>query len=172
MNARERAEPSRGRVLVGAVVCVVALLGTYLALGGASYKPLEVANPCEPRPESTREARSLTESLALSALDGAACSLRVTREELALAIASPEARAEFAQTYNISDESLDTALEAALQRAIDDAEDDGRISVIEATLLREAADTIPVGLVIDALQSSTGRSALEVAEDLLRNRLP
>lgn len=154
-------------VLAGALVGAVALIAAYLALGGASYKPLEVADPCDPRPEPAGEERGLAEDLALSALDGAACALRVPREELALAIATPEGRAEFTERYNIDDAALEAAIEAALDRAIADAEAEGRISSIEATLLRNAADAIPVGVIIDVLQTSPGSSVLEVVEDLL-----
>ena len=153
-------------VLVTAIACTAAVIGTYLALGGATYKPLDTADPCEPRPEPSEE-RPLAEDLALSALDGAACSLRVPREQLVLALATPEARSEFAQRYRLSDETIDAAVDAGLERAIGDAQSGDRISAVEAALLREAAKALPTGLVIDALGSSAGRSVLEVVEELV-----
>jgi hypothetical protein len=161
--------PAGAAVLFAAIASAVVVIGIYLALGGATYKPLEVADPCDPRPEPAGEERGLAEQLALSALDGAACSLRVPREELALALATPEARAEFADQHNLSDESIEAAVDAGLERAIADAEADGDLSSLEAGLLRRAADAVPVGVVIDALQTSAGQSALEIAEDLLRD---
>ena len=155
-------------VLASAIVATAAVIGLYLALGGATYKPLEVADPCEPRAEPAGTERALAEELALSALDGAACSLQVPREELALAVATPEQRAEFAERYNLSDEAIEQAVEAALNRAIDDGVEDGRLSSIEATLLRQAVAAVPIGFVIDALQTSAGSSVLGIVEDLLR----
>lgn len=162
----------RWTVLTAGVLASVVLLGAYLALGGATYKPLEVADPCDPRPEQTgAEERGLAEDLALSALDGAACALRVPREELALALATPEARAEFGEQYNLSDEEIESAVDSALARAVDDAEAEDRLSGFEAEILRRASDAVPVGLVIDALQTGTGESVLGIAEDLLREQL-
>lgn len=157
-------------VLAAGIACAAAVIGAYLALGGAGYKPLEVADPCEPRPEPAQE-RGLAEEIALSALDGAACSLRVPREELTLAIATPEARAEFAERYNLTGDEIEAAVDAGLERAIDDAEADGRLSGFEATLLREATGALPVGVVIDALQTSAGQSVLEVVQDLLEGAI-
>lgn len=168
---RPGSERSDRGLLAAALVAAVAVIGLYLALGGATYKPLEVADPCDPRPEVEAEERGLLEDIALSALDGAACSLRVPREELALAIATPEGRAEFGETYNLSDEAIEAAVESGLERAIEDAESEGRLSGFEAGLLRRAADVVPIGIVIDALQTSAGEDVLGVAGDLLREGL-
>lgn len=159
-------EPWRA-VLAAAVVATALVVGIYLALGGATYKPLEVQDPCDPRPDAELEERTLLERLALSALDGAACELRVPREDLALAIADEDARADFAERFNVSDEAIENAAEAGLMRAIDDAEAEGAISSFEAGLLRTAAGQLPVGTVIDLLQTSAGRSVLDLVQDLL-----
>jgi hypothetical protein len=168
MSAHRGSRLTGAALLAAALIATVAVIGSYLALGGASYKPLDVADPCDPRAEATED-RGLLEDIALSALDGAACSLRVPREELALALATPESRVTFGDEYNLSDEAIEAAVETGLDRAISDAQDEGRIGSFEAGLLRSAADAVPTGLVIDALQTSAGKSVLEVAEDLLRN---
>ena len=42
---------SRGRLLIaGSLLAAVALAGSYLAAGGASYVPAKTQNPCKPRP--------------------------------------------------------------------------------------------------------------------------
>jgi hypothetical protein len=145
-----------------------ALIGFYLALGGATYKPLEVANPCEPRPVEELEAREgLLQSIALSALDGAACELQVPREDLVLVLADPEARAEFTEEHHLTDETVDEALRAGLVRAVEDAAAMGEISGIEQTILLEAAERVPVGTVIDALEAATGDDVLSLVDDLI-----
>ena len=156
------AREPRGRGGVAAIAAALgssaALAGAYLALGGASFKPLEVADPCRPRPADRLKGRDqLLQRLALSALDGAACRLRVTREELVLALASDEARTTFAKEHRISDAALDGAVRAGLGRAIADAQHSGAISSLEAALLRRARDALPVRTIIDGLQSKTGK---------------
>ena len=68
-----------GRSLVGAaIVAATALVALYLVLGGGSYEPTPVADPCAPR--EWRDPQGVEESaqqFALSALDGAACQLDV-----------------------------------------------------------------------------------------------
>ena len=94
---RRGAEPVSGRALViGSFVASAALVIVYLAAGGSSYAPAKVRDPCEPRawrdPTTSRGPR---EQFTLSALDGTACELHVTRETLIVALATPEARERF-----------------------------------------------------------------------------
>jgi hypothetical protein len=139
------------RVLViGAVIASLALVLTSLALGGASYEPKPVQDPCQPRPWSSPQGvDELTQQLTLSALDGAACELHVSRETLVLALGTPEGRSEFA-----NDPRLAAALRAGLIRAVDDAERAGAIPGIVADGLREVARNLPddqlVAAVMDA----------------------
>lgn len=154
------------RSIVVACACAVLLCGTYLALGGATYKPLEAADPCEPRELPEADERSVLEKIVASALDGAACELRVTREDLALAVVDPEARSAFLDRNNLTSEELETLVEAGLERAVSDAEDRDELGGFEATLLREAVGVLPVSEVVDVLRSSAGQSALGVIRDL------
>lgn len=156
-------ESSRA-LLTTAIASTIALLVAYLALGGAGYKPMEIANPCDPRPADDRD---LLEQIALSALDGAACALQVPREELALALADSEGLAEFASSYGLTDEEVQETLRAGLERAVADAESAGRISSLEAALLGQAVAALPIGVAISALQTPTGQSVLEFAQGLL-----
>jgi hypothetical protein len=164
-----------GRWLVGgSVAAAVALVAVYLAAGGASYEPTAVADPCEPRewrsPDGVEEA---AEQFTLSALDGAACELRVSRETLAVALATEEGRREFAAEYGIDDAELEAAVQAGLGRAVDDAERAGAISPVVATGLRAVVTNLPVdeaiALVNDASELfDAGGSLLDRAGDLLR----
>jgi hypothetical protein len=141
--------------IVAAVVASAALAVTYLALGGASYQPAEVRDPCDPRPwRSPEGVEESAEQFTLSALDGAACELRVSRETLALALATEEAREEFASDYGLSDEELEEAVRAGVRRAIDDAEDAGALGGLPATALRAIASQLPVDEAIDLIQNA------------------
>jgi hypothetical protein len=158
---------AHSRTPLVALALSTGLIGLYLALGGASYQPLEVADPCAERPvEQLRQTDDVLQRVALSALDGAACSLRVTREELALALANPQARTRFLREHRVSDVAFERAARAALMRAVDDAARAGAVSPLVATLLRSAAERLPVGAVIGVLERATGRNALDLLAEL------
>lgn len=136
----------RGRALVAASALASAILVlAYLAAGGATYEPAQVRDPCEPRqwrsPDGLQET---AEQFTLSALDGAACELRVSRETLARALATAQSRRQFVDRYGIDDARLEVALRAGLIRAIDDAEEAGALNPLVAIPLREIAERLPV----------------------------
>ena len=139
-------------LLVGATAAALVLVVTSLALGGASYHPRPVADPCQPRPwRSTTNLDELAQQLASSALDGAACELHVSRETLALALASPAGRARFA-----ADPRLGSALRAGLVRAIDDAGRAGAIPGPLADALSAVAGKLPAEQVVAAVKDASG----------------
>jgi hypothetical protein len=150
----------RGRILVGAaLVAALALVGAYLAAGGASYTPAKTLDPCEHRPWSNPEGLGeIANQFTISALDGAACKLGVSREVLARALASPEARERFAKRYGIDDEKLARAIRAGLIRAVDDAEEANAISPLIAGPLRATVERIPLEQAIELIRDA--RSAL------------
>lgn len=151
---------SRGSLLVGAALAVSLLLvGVYLAAGGSSYTPAKTQDPCQERqwrdPDGLQE---IAEQFSLSALDGAACQLGVSRERLARALATPESRERFLERQGIEDEELVRAVRAGLLRAVDDAERAGAINSVIADPLRSALRRIPPDQAIELIQN---------AEDLL-----
>ncbi|MGI9021064.1 MAG: hypothetical protein ACR2G3_10180 [Solirubrobacterales bacterium] len=176
---------SGASLLALAVLAALALMGTYLALGGSDYQPTPVADPCEPRewrsPDGVEES---AEQFALSALDGAACRLQVTRETLTVALASEESRREFAAAYGIDDPRLEEAIQAGLVRAVDDAEAAGALSPFVAAPLRAFARNIPVEDGIAVIEDASvvfedvgslleqGEGLLSEAGDLLDEILP
>ncbi|HET9677568.1 MAG TPA: hypothetical protein VFP21_08710 [Solirubrobacterales bacterium] len=157
----------RGRVLVvGSIVASLLLVGAYLAAGGSSYEPEKVQNPCKPRPWSNPQTLGqIANQFSISALDGAACKLGVSRETLARALATPEGRKRFAEKYGIDDEKLAKAIRAGLLRAVDDAEEAGALSPILAVPLRETLEHIPLEQAIELVQNA--RSLLGNVEGFL-----
>lgn len=157
----------RGQVLVFASVLVaLALVGTYLAAGGASYTPVKSQDPCEPR--TWRDPQGLQEiatQFSLSALDGAACQLGVSREALARALTSDEARERFAKRYGIDDEKLAKAIRAGLVRAVDDAEEAGALSPLLAGPARALVERIPLDQAIELVKD--GRSLFDSVNGFL-----
>jgi uncharacterized membrane protein len=157
----------RGRVLViGAIVVSLVLVGAYLAAGGSSYEPEKVQDPCKPRPWSNpRSLGEIANQFSISALDGAACKLGVSRETLARALATPAARKRFGEKYGITDAKLAKAIRAGLLRAVSDAEEAGALSPILAGPLRETLKNIPLEQAIELVKDA--RSLLGNLESLL-----
>jgi hypothetical protein len=142
------------RAIALATAAAAALVITYLALGGASYAPAKVADPCAPRdwrePEGVQEVGQL---IVLSGLDGAACELGVSREDLVLAVRNEEALEEFADEQGLSREDAEQAVRDGMLRAVDDAEDAGAIGDSVASLARRVVEEVPPWLVLETLES-------------------
>jgi hypothetical protein len=139
----------------------------YLLAGGASYKPLTVADPCEPRPLSVLSERGVFEGIALSALDGAACELGVTREELTIALADEGSLDSFAEERGLERAQVEAAISAGLLRAVDDAELQGQLSGTLASLARLIVENVPVGVAIGLFDSLPGDPSLAEVLDAL-----
>lgn len=170
---------ARGRALVlGAIVAAAALVVAYLAAGGASYAPAKVQDPCKPRPWRNPEGLAqIAEQFSLSALDGAACKLGVSRETLAQALASPKARERFAERYDLSDAEIARAVRAGLLRAVDDAERAGALSPLVGEPLRETLKSIPVERAIELINDAESllgnvQGFLGPAQEFLEQFLP
>jgi hypothetical protein len=158
---------SRAKLLVGgAIVASLLLVGIYLAAGGAGYEPLKSQNPCDPRPwRDPQGLQEIAQQFTLSALDGAACQLGVSRETLARALATDEARERFAEKYGIDDEKLAKAIRAGLLRAVDDAEEAGALNPFLAVPIRGAVENIPLDQAIELVKD--GRKLFEGAQGIL-----
>ena len=157
---------SRARFLVGgAIVAAVALVGIYLAAGGSTYAPEKTQDPCKHRAWRNPEGlQQIAEQFSLSALDGAACELGVSRETLAQALATPETRERFTKRYGIDDAELARAIRAGLLRAVDDAEEAGALSPLLAGPVRETVKSIPLDQAIELIQNA--RSLLDNLQGL------
>lgn len=157
----------RARVLVGAAIAASLLLvGVYLAAGGSSYTVAKTQDPCKHRPwRNPQGIAQIAEQFSLSALDGAACRLGVSRETLARALATPESRQRFMDRYGIDDAKLARAVRAGLLRAVADAEDAGVLSPFLAAPLRGVLRRIPLDEAIELINNA--RSLLENVQSFL-----
>lgn len=140
-------------ILTAAFALGAGVPGAYIALGGGSYTTPAVADPCV-----TREWRNpdgverVAEQIVLSALDGAACDLHVSREELVLALATDSSRVQFARQHGIDDGALERSVRLGLVRAVDDAENADALRGWQASILRAAASRVPVDELLDLVQ--------------------
>ncbi len=170
-----------GKLLFLGSIAVSAVLAlAYLAAGGSSYAPAKTQDPCKHRewrdPEGLQE---IAQQFSLSALDGAACKLGVSRETLAQALATEASRQRFLKKYHVSDAELARAIRAGLLRAINDAEDAGALSPILAVPLRGAIRSIPLDQAIELVNDARtifegggsivglGEAGLEILEGFL-----
>jgi hypothetical protein len=171
--------PRRAQVLVGAAIVVaIALPVIYLAAGGSSYAPAKTMDPCKHRPWGNPEGlEQIAERFSLSALDGAACQLGVSREALAQALATQEGRERFTKRYGITDAELAKAVRAGLLRAVDDAEAAGALNPLLAAPLRETLKSIPLNRAIELIDNAEtllndAQSFLGPAQGLLEQLIP
>jgi hypothetical protein len=139
---------------VVALVLVSGVLGVQLANGGGTFEPLQPANPCIAR-EVTSEADGidgLTEQLVLLGLDGAACQLGVSREELTL---------ELAQSDDPTDEQID-ALHDGLQEAVRRMDEEGTLPPA-SELVDEALDNADLNSFLEAAIRALPDSVVDAA---------
>jgi hypothetical protein len=148
---------SRRSPLVVATVLSMGLALVYVALGGGRYEPMSVADPCQTRewrdPGGLQE---VLEQVVLSGLDGAACELGVSREELVLALRDEAALDRFAARNGISSADAERAIATALARAIDDAEDAGALPGLVAGVVRSVTENLPPHLLLELVDRLRG----------------
>jgi len=136
---------------------VAAVVVPYFALGGGSFEPTPVADPCEARERFSLDGLGETiERIALNALDGVACELGVSREELVLALRSEEAFTALSVREGIAREQAERAIHEGLVRAVDEADAAGELPGLVAPLVRKAAESVPPWLVLEALERLGG----------------
>ncbi|MGE5407939.1 MAG: hypothetical protein ACM3NV_04950 [Syntrophothermus sp.] len=147
---------TRARILVSAALAAaLALVVVYLGAGGASYSPEKTQNPCRHRAWSDpQNLGQIANQFSVSALDGAACELGVSREALARALATKESRERFARRYGIDDAKLAEAIRAGLVRAVDDAEEAGALSPLIAAPLRSTVEDVPLDEAIELVKGA------------------
>ena len=142
------------RSIAWSTAAVALLVLIYLALGGASYAPAKVADPCAPRDwRNPHGAQEVLQQIVLSALDGAACDLHVSREDMVLALANKESREHFAREHGITRTELEDLVRKGLLRSIDDAENADALDSRLAGLLRGAVQRVPLDQLFDLIDS-------------------
>jgi len=135
----------QGLLALGALgLAAAVLIAIELANGALTYGESKVADPCEQRETFPDEGLEVTlQRIVLDGLDGAACELNTTREELVLSI-DPE----LGRDVEWDRETLERAVRSGLLEAIDDAEARGSIGGLEARIMREVVERAPLDWLI------------------------
>jgi len=143
----------RAAPLLLAIGLVAAVIVPYVALGGGSFEPTPVADPCAPREHAEAEGLGETiERIALTAVDGVACKLGVSREELVLALRSEDAFDAFSRKNGIDRSEAEQAIHDGLVQAVDQAEQDGTLPGFIAPIVLKAAESVPPWLILGTLE--------------------
>jgi hypothetical protein len=138
---------------LAAIGLVAAVIVPYVALGGGSFEPTPVADPCAPRAYPEAEGLGETiERIALTAVDRVACRLGVSREELVLALRSEDAFDRFSRENGIDRAESEQAIHDGLVQAVDEAEQDGTLPGLIAPLVRTTAESVPPWLLLETLE--------------------
>ena len=125
--------------LAAAVLIVIEL-----ANGALDYGEPAVADPCAPREAFPGDGfQASIQRIVLDGLDGAACELNTTREELVLSL-DPE----LGRDVEWDRETLERAVRSGLLESIDDAEAREGIGGLEARILREVVERAPIDWLI------------------------
>ena len=141
------------RAIVVATAASALLVAVYLGLGGASYAPAKSADPCVQRDwRNPGGFQEVAEQIVLSGLDGAACELGVSREQIVLAFASGTSLESFAREQGIDVNRLESLVRTGLLRSLDDAQCAGAINSTIAGVLRQVIERVPLDTVIDLLE--------------------
>jgi hypothetical protein len=143
----------RALPLLVALSAVAAVVFPYLALGGGSYSPRRVADPCVTREwRSPGSVQTVLEQVALSGLDGAACTLGVSREDLVLALRDEASLDAFARDHGVTRTDAEQAVRDGLERSIDDAVAADALPGPVASLARRAVEAVPPWLLLESLE--------------------
>ena len=127
--------PALAALLAAGLVLVAVELGK----GALHEPPPKLANPCLPRDGRTGGIDATIQRIVLDGLDGAACRLHTTREELVLSLA-PEAGVRRRWDAH----TIEVAIRSGLLRSINDAQRRGDIPDFVAPLLRNIVRHTPI----------------------------
>ena len=130
-----------GKRILGALIAAGLLLVVAdLAIGAFGTGTPKIADPCKPRaPFAGGGIDGTVQRVVLDGLDGAACRLHTSREELVLSI---DPNSTYGRRWN--PKTVENALRAGLIRSIDDADRRGDIPGFLAPVLRQLVESAPI----------------------------
>lgn len=133
------------KVVAGLLAAAVALVALELGMGAWSFGETKTQNPCTARSPSTGGGLDgALQRVVLDGLNGAACRLHASREELVLSL-----RPSGARKLRWDPKTIEVAVRAGLLGAIDAAEKRGDLPGVVASVLRVAAAHAPVKFLIE-----------------------
>lgn len=146
----------------GAVVIALVLIAGFTALGGADR--LRTANTvhaatCDTQvPASAQGTAAETEAsqILLASLQAAACALRVSREDLVLALGRGNGIADAAQTLGVTAVALEEAVLGSITTTVDAEEAAGKLTPTTALAVRTLIDIVPPDQLLATVRGEQG----------------
>ena len=127
-------------ILAALLAAVLALVAVEFGKGAAEEPGPKIANPCHGRaPRGGGGLDATVQRIVLDGLDGAACRLRTTREELVLSLAP-----ETGVRRRWSDHTIEVALRAGMLRAVDEADRRDDIPGFATPFVRQLVEKAPL----------------------------
>lgn len=126
-------------VLVALLASGAVLVGVELARGALDQPSPKIANPCQPRAGRSGGIDTTIQRIVLDGLDGAACRLHTTREELVLSIGGGSLA-----PRQWDEHTVEVALRAGLLQSVDAAEQRGDVPSFLAPALRGLVERAPL----------------------------
>ena len=143
MIRRRQAETILAALLAAALV----LVGVELAEGALSAPSPALADPCRPRAvHAGGGLDAAIQRIVLDGLDGAACRLHTSREELVLSLGSGTG-----VRRRWDRRTIEIALRAGLLHSVDEAERRGDVPEIVAPFLRRTIRAAPLDRLIEGV---------------------
>ncbi len=150
-----------------AVVAAFVLVGAFVALGGAERLRAAPATAAAATASCTATAGASTGSAAeveastilITSLNAAACTLKVSREDLVLALARGNGIKDAAQTLAVTPAALQDAVLGAITKTVADEEAAGRLTATTALALRTLLEIVPPDQLLAAVKGSSGACA-------------
>ena len=130
-------------VLVALLLSGAALVGVELGKGALDEPAPKIANPCQPREGRTGGIDATIQRIVLDGLDGAACRLHTSREELVLSLGGG-----VGVTRQWDEHTIEVALRAGLLRSVDEAVQRGDVPSFLAPALRQLVQSAPIGKLV------------------------
>jgi hypothetical protein len=110
-----------------------------LGLGALDEPSPKIANPCQPRAGRTGGIDTTVQRIVLDGLDGAACRLHTTREELVLSIGGGSEA-----PRHWDEHTIEVALRAGLLHSVDAAVQRGDVPSFLGPTLRGLVERLPL----------------------------
>jgi hypothetical protein len=130
-------------VLVTLFAAAAVLVGVEFGLGAADAGRVHLADPCASRTFTGGGIGGVVQRVVLNGLDGAACRLHMSREQLVLSVGG---KSPFHSRWD--KKTIEVALRAGLLRAVDEAEQRGEIPALLADPIRSFIRTAPIDKLI------------------------
>ena len=149
-------------IVSGAIVIAGVLVAGFVSLGGADrLRATDTASAatCDQQAPASSQgtvAEAEASQILLASLQSAACTLKVSREDLVLALGRGNGLADAAQALGVSPADLQQAVLGSITEAVDAEEAAGKLTPTTALAVRTLIDVVPPDQLLAAVRGDQG----------------